>query len=542
MTDTRPAAARPTGAPSGAAGIGPAGALSGHVRVAIVGSGFGGLGVAAGLRAAGIGDFVILERADGIGGTWRDNTYPGCACDVPSHLYSFSFAPNPRWRRSFSAQPEILRYLEDVTDRFDLRRHVRFGADLTSARWDETARRWQVRTSRGDLTADTIVLATGPLSNPQVPAWPGLDNFTGEVFHSAQWRHDLDLTGRRVAVVGTGASAIQFVPRIQPRVARLHLFQRTPAWIMPRINRPVTPAEQGLFARLPAVQRAARGGIWSLRELDLLGFVVQPALLTLVSRVAHAQRAVQVRDPALRRILTPDYQMGCKRILLSNDFYPAVSRPNVEVVPSAVTRVGARSVTSSDGTEREVDTIILGTGFHTTDYPIGALVHGRGGVRLGDQWSADGSLALRGTTVAGFPNMFLVIGPNTGLSHSSMIQMIESQVAYLVDALRRLDPGSRTTLEPTPAAVRAWNADLDRRMAGTVWATGGCQSWYLGPTGRVAALWPGSTFRFRRATRSVDLTEYAPAGPEAAAPGPALTAAAGPTGSMDAGARPPTLT
>ncbi|MGF7235994.1 MAG: flavin-containing monooxygenase [Frankia sp.] len=534
MTDDRPATAgaRPVSGP---------GVLPGHVRVAIVGSGFGGLGVAAGLRAAGIDDFVILERADGIGGTWRDNTYPGCACDVPSHLYSFSFAPNPRWRRAFSGQRDILRYLEDVADRFDLRRHVRFGADMTGSRWDEAAGRWQVRTSRGALTADTLVLATGPLSNPRVPDWPGLDSFTGEVFHSARWRHDLDLTGRRVAVVGTGASAIQFVPFIAPKVARLHLFQRTPAWIMPRMDRSITGAERALFARLPAAQTAARGGIWSLREIGVLGFVVRPSLLTLFSSIAHAQRAIQVRDPALRRILTPDYQMGCKRILLSNDFYPAVSKPNVEVVASGVTRVGPSSVISADGTEREVDTIILGTGFHVTDFPIAALVRGRGGVLLADQWSADGARALRGTTVAGFPNMFLVIGPNTGLSHSSMVQVIESQVSYLVDALRLRDTRGLATIEPTPAAVRAWNADVDRRMAGTVWATGGCRSWYLGPTGRVSVLWPGSTLRFRRATRAIDLTEYATA-TATAEPGVRAGLEAAPEVSTAPTDRPPVIT
>ncbi|HUZ37016.1 MAG TPA: DUF4873 domain-containing protein [Streptosporangiaceae bacterium] len=478
-----------------------------HVRVAIIGAGFGGLGAGIALRQAGITDFVILERAAAVGGTWRDNTYPGCACDIPSHLYSFSFAPNPQWSRSFSRQPEIWDYLEAVTDRYALRGHIRFAAELMCARWHASTAGWHLQTSRGDLTADVLIAAAGPLSEPNLPDIPGLDGFPGEVFHSARWNHGLDLTGKRVALVGTGASAVQIAPRIQPTVGRLVLFQRTPAWVLPRRDRRITATEKWLYRRFPPAQRLARLGIYLSREALAGAFVRRPGVLKRAQRIAVAHLERSVADPALRARLTPDYVMGCKRILLSNDFYRALTRPNVTVVSGGLAKVDGAALIAPDGTAHEADAIIFATGFRATDLPIASRVYGSAGVSLAQTWRDD-MRALRGTTIAGFPNLCLVIGPNTGLGHNSMIYMIESQMDYIVDYLRTLDRTGAAALDARPDAQDRWCAGIERAMASTVWATGGCVSWYLNAAGRNPTLWPGSTLRFRHLTRRVDQAEY----------------------------------
>ncbi|MBO0815599.1 MAG: DUF4873 domain-containing protein, partial [Actinobacteria bacterium] len=400
-------------------------ALPGHVRVAIIGAGLGGIGAGIRLRGAGVTDFVILERAGSVGGTWRDNTYPGCACDIPSHLYSFSFAPNPDWSHSFSRQPEIWRYLEDVAGRYGLRRHLVFGTEVIRADWEAGPARWRLRTSRGEMTADVLICASGPLSEPSLPDVPGLADFTGEVFHSARWNHDFDLAGKRVAVVGTGASSIQIVPEIQPVVERLVLFQRTPAWVVPRRDRTISEFEKRLYRRVPAAQRLARLGIYVSRESMVGGFTRRPAILKAAQRLALRNLARSVPEPGLRDKLTPDYVMGCKRILISSDFYPALREPNVQVIASGLAKVDGNTLTAKDGTSCEVDAIILATGFHAVDAPIAERVHGADGMSLAQSWAGD-MRALRGTTIAGFPNLCMVIGPNTGLGHNSMIYMIES--------------------------------------------------------------------------------------------------------------------
>lgn len=481
--------------------------LPGHVRVAIIGAGFGGLGAGIRLRKVGLTDFIILERAGSVGGTWRDNTYPGCACDVPSHLYSFSFAPNPGWSRSFSRQPEIRQYLEHVAARYTLGGHIRFGAEVTQASWDAHAACWRLRTSRGELTAGVLISAAGPLSEPSLPDIPGLASFPGEVFHSARWNHGYDLTGKRVAVVGTGASAIQIVPRIQPAVDRLVLFQRTPAWILPRRDRRISEPEKWLYRHVPLTQRIARLGIYASRESAVGAFVKRPALLGRLQRLALRHLAKSVPDRALRSTLTPDYVMGCKRILLSNDFYPALAAPNADVVAAGLATVDGSTLTAQDGSSQDVDAIIFATGFQAADMPIADRVRGSGGVTLAQAWRGD-MRALRGTTIAGFPNLCLVIGPNTGLGHNSMIYMIESQLDYIVDYIEALDRLGAAALDARPAAQDRWCAGIEHRMASTVWATGGCVSWYLNAAGRNPTLWPASTVRFRRATRRIDLTEY----------------------------------
>ncbi|RLU94646.1 cyclohexanone monooxygenase [Streptomyces griseocarneus] len=481
-----------------------------HVRVAVIGSGFGGLGAAIRLRREGITDFVVLERADAIGGTWRDNTYPGCACDVPSHLYSFSFAPNPAWPRNFSGQPHIRAYLERLTDTFGIRPHLRLDSEVQGLRWDGELLRWELETASGPLTADVVVSATGPLSDPRIPDVPGLSSFPGRVFHSSRWDHGYDLRGKRVAVVGTGASAIQFVPEIQPEAAHLTLFQRTPAWVIPRADRRISGAEQWLHDKLPVTRVLRRGTLWGMRELQVGLFTKWPDGLAILERIATSHLRKSIADPALRAALTPSYRIGCKRILLSNDYYPALARPNVDVVASGLAEVRGSTLVASDGTETEADAIIFGTGFRITDQPIGDRATGAEGRTLTEEWK-DGMAALRGTTVAGFPNFLQIIGPNTGLGNSSMILIIEAQLNYLADYLRQLDilggSSHKAALTPRRSAVNAWNRKLQARLTRSVWNTG-CDSWYLDANGRNTTVWPGGTGEFRRVTRRVDLAEY----------------------------------
>ena len=485
------------------------------VRVAIVGSGFAGLGMAIRLREAGIEDFVVLEKADDVGGTWRDNSYPGCACDVPSHLYSFSFAPNPEWTSTFSPQPEIWDYLRGCAERYGVMAHIRFGHELLDAAWDEDAQRWRLETSRGELTAQALVLGTGPLSAPSIPDLPGLERFEGTTFHSATWDHDHDLDGERVAVIGTGASAIQFVPQIQPRVGRLHLFQRTAPWIMPRPDRPL----KGVGAA-PVPRAAGRPSCSCARASTGRARASSSASATRAScaggqRLALRHLHRQVRDPELRRKLTPTYRMGCKRVLISNDYLPALARENVEVVTDAIREVRPRSIVTADGTEREVDTIIFGTGFHVTDMPAAERVRGRDGRSLAEVW--DGSpQAHLGTMVAGCPNLFFLVGPNTGLGHNSIVFMIESQCNYVLDALRLMQAGGAAELEVRPEAQAAYNARIQEQMRGTVWTSGGCASWYLDAQGRNTTLWPTFTWPFRERTRRLDPAHYELRAPRAA--------------------------
>ncbi|KAF4405379.1 MULTISPECIES: NAD(P)/FAD-dependent oxidoreductase [Streptomyces] len=499
-----------------------------HVRVAVIGSGFGGLGAAVRLRRAGITDFTVLERAGSVGGTWRDNSYPGCACDVPSHLYSFSFAPNAEWPRNFSGQPHIRAYLERVTDTFGLRPHIRFNSEVLSARWNTEELHWEIETSGGPLSADLVISATGPLSDPKIPDIPGLGTFPGKVFHSARWDHDYDLRGKRVAMIGTGASAIQIVPAIQPDVSRLTLFQRTPPWVMPRMDRKISGVERWLHSKVPATRALRRGLLWTVRELQVQAFTKHPQELGLVEKLAKSHMHRAVKDKALRAKLTPDYRIGCKRILLSNSYYPALARPNVDVVASGLKEVRGSTLVASDGTETEADAIVFGTGFHVTDMPIAERVTGAAGHTLAEAWK-DGMASLRGASAAGFPNFLTIIGPNTGLGNSSMILIIEAQLNYAIDHLRQMDTlGGKVALDARPEAVDAWTGKVQERMKRTVWNTGGCDSWYLDDSGRNTTVWPGTTAEFRRATRRVDLAEYdvlrAPARSE---PEPAAAAVSG---------------
>lgn len=474
--------------------------------VAIIGSGFSGLGAAIRLRQEGVTDLIVLERAAALGGVWRENRYPGCACDVESHLYEYAFAPNPNWTRRYSPSEEIWTYLEECADRFDVRRLIRFGAEVTRAEWDDAAAVWRISTSVGPYTARVLVCATGALAEPRPPALPGLDAFQGPVFHSARWDHSVNLAGKRVVVLGTGASAVQFIPAIQPQVSRLIVFQRTPAWVVPRRDRPVPDRLKRLFRRMPATQRWLRRFIFAYRELLGIGFR-RPWVLRMLSFIATRHRTRQVPDPDLRRRLTPEYGVGCKRILVSDDYYPALGQPNVELVSGAAAAITPTGVVGADGVERPADVIVCGTGFQVTEFLFARWIVGREGRTLSQAWARTATAHL-GTTVAGFPNLFLIPGPNTGLGHSSVIMMFEAQIEHLVSAVRHLETPGVLAMEPTADAQAAFVAEVDRRMARTVWVTGGCRSWYLDATGRNSTLWPGSIPEYRRRVRRFRPREY----------------------------------
>lgn len=468
--------------------------------IAIIGAGFSGVCMAIQLKKAGIDSFTLLEAADDVGGTWRDNTYPGCACDVPSHLYSYSFEPNPRWSRVYGEQPEIWGYLRRCIDRYGLRPHLRFNTEVTRATFDEPSGAWRLETAGGEaITARVVVSGTGPLSRPSIPDLPGLARFQGKTFHSARWDHAYDLRGKRVAVVGTGASAIQFVPQIARDVERLHLFQRTPPWVLPKLDRPITEREKRIFERLPPVEKLYRYLLYWLMELRGVGFVKEPRVLRFLERFAHQHIREKIEDPELRRLVTPDYRMGCKRVLISNDYYPALNRPNVEVITSGIAGIDERAVISRDGVRREVDAIILGTGFDVAGLLAPMRVHGLEGKELTETWRS-GAEAYYGLAVSGFPNLFLLLGPNSGLGHNSIIFMIEAQVHYIMDCLRLMREKDLRYLDVLPGAQREHNDQIQSRMGETIWKTG-CQSWYLDERGRNFTLWPGFTVEYWLRTR-----------------------------------------
>jgi cation diffusion facilitator CzcD-associated flavoprotein CzcO len=476
--------------------------MSEQVDTLIVGSGFAGLGAAIRLDGAGRRDWLMLEKAETLGGTWRDNVYPGCACDVESHLYSFSFFPNDDWSRTFARQAEIRAYLEDVADHYRLRDRIRFGAHVTGAEWDGAA--WDVTLADGTvLRARYVVFGTGALHEPSVPEIEGLEEFAGTAFHSAQWDHGTDLRGKRVAVIGTGASAIQFVPAIAPETEHLTLFQRTAPWVLPKPDKPIRERTRRAFRRVPGLRRAYRTALYWRHEAMVVGFM-HPRIMKLAERAARLYlRRTFAGDPALRRKVTPDFTMGCKRVLMSNDYYPALRRDDVSVETTGIARITARGVVTTDGVEHPCDVIVFGTGFRVGDGMSRMAITGRDGVKLADAWR-DGPQALHGTTVSGFPNLFAVVGPNTGLGHSSMVLMIESQLNYVLDAMELVDRNRAVAIDTRAEVQDAHNADLQDRLGAAVWGSGGCASWYLDEHGRNRTLWPGYTFTFRNRTRRAD--------------------------------------
>ena len=497
-----------SGRTSAGAGSSAGPALPERVHVLVVGAGFAGLGAAIKLDQAGFADFLVVDKGDSVGGTWRDNTYPGAACDVPSQLYSFSFAPNPGWSRSFSPQPEIHAYLQDVAQASGVLDRFHFGVTVEDATWDEADQCWTVATTAGTVVADVVISGSGGLSEPKNPDIAGIDDFEGEIFHTARWNHAVDLTGKRVAVIGTGASAIQVIPEIAKKVGHLDVYQRTAPWVMPRHDRSYTRLEKLGFRYLPGLQKAYRTAIYWGRETYVPAFTWQPKILAPVQSIAEGNIRKGINDPALRAKVTPDFAMGCKRILISNTYYPALAQQNVDVITDRIAEITPHGIVTANGATRDIDVLIVATGFFTTDQPIAHHIKGRDGRTLGDVWAENGMASYKGTTAAGFPNLFQIVGANTGLGHSSMVFMIESQIAYIISALQQMGAKEISSVEPRAEAQAAWNEDLQRRMKRTVWSTGGCASWYLDEHGRNTTLWPRTTFRFRSLLRTFDIEKY----------------------------------
>lgn len=482
--------------------------MKADVDVAIIGAGFAGLGAAVRLKQRGT-SFVVFERAGEVGGTWRDNVYPGCACDVPSHLYSLSFAPNPNWSRMYSPQSEILDYLRNVVDTYQLKPAIRHNTEIIRTEFSESDGFWTLTDRAGNVTTARVVIgAIGPLNRPSIPKLSGIDTFAGRAFHSANWDPACDLTGKRVAVIGTGASAIQIVPQIALKVEQLYVFQRTAPYVTPRMDRAVSPTEQRLFKKWPVLQRAYRAFIYWVNELRGLSFLGNETFSKFGTQQARKHLEAAISDPELRRKATPNYKLGCKRVLVSDDYYPALTRPNVELVTDPIDHVAPSALVTTDGTERPVDAIIYGTGFVASEIIVDLHIVGRKGHNLFDQWLTSGAEAHYGITASGYPNLLFLVGPNTGLGHNSIVHMIESQVQYVLGYLDLLDKaGPDAFLDVKPEAQESYNAGIQQKMTGTVWASG-CQSWYLDSRGKNTTIWPALTVTYRRATKRVNPADY----------------------------------
>ncbi|KYZ86704.1 4-hydroxyacetophenone monooxygenase [Alcanivorax sp. KX64203] len=474
-------------------------------QVIIIGAGFGGLGMAIQLKTQGQHDLLLIEKGDDVGGCWRDNTYPGAACDVPSHLYSFSFERHYPWSRRFAPQAEILDYLRHCTDKYGIREHIRFGTEVTEARYLDAHGLWQLTLSDGGtVTTRALITATGQLNQPAYPPLSGIEDFQGPHFHSARWDHDVDLTGKTVAVVGTGASAIQFVPEVARKAGRLLLFQRSAAYVLGKPDRRYRRWEHRLLKTLPITQTLDRLRIYAANESRVLGFTSLQKAMTVYQRLFRRHLEKHIADPSLRAKLTPDYPMGCKRILMSNHYYPALARDNVEVINHGIQSVDHSGLTDSTGTHHRADAIIYGTGFRATDFLTPMTIIGRHGLTLNQVWR-DGAEAYLGITVHGFPNLFMLYGPNTNLGHNSIIYMLESQIHYIQQALAHLP--ATGALEVRSRTQNDFNRRLQRRIRDTVWDKG-CDSWYKTESGKNTNNWPGFTFDYRRQTRVLDLSDY----------------------------------
>ena len=479
------------------------------VDVLIVGAGFAGLGMAIHLRKAGMESFLIIEKGGEVGGTWWYNRYPGCACDIPSHLYSFSFARNPDWSRMYAGQAEILDYLKDCAKRYGVAPRVRLHTTLREARWDEARGVWRATVGNGSvIEARVLVSGMGALHVPRFPEINGMERFRGPAFHSAEWNTDAPLAGRRVAVIGTGASAAQIVPAIAPEVGRLYVFQRTPAWVLPRLDGPISEGRRRWFRRMPALSWLFRSFIFWTLELRVGGFLKAGWLRNVGAKIARKHLESQVPDASLRAALTPQYEFGCKRVLISSDFYPAFSRSNVELVTESIAEIREQSIVTADGIERPVDAIVYSTGFRVTEMLGGICIYGRAGAELHDAWR-DRIAAYLGITVPGFPNFFMLLGPNTGLGHNSVVLMIEAQVRYVMSCLKLMQQRRARALDLKPERLQSFVDELRARLPKTVWESGGCKSWYQDSrTGETPAVWPGSVVEYQRRTRSASLADY----------------------------------
>lgn len=473
----------------------------------IIGTGFAGLCMAIQLKQRGR-PFLILERGNDVGGTWRDNTYPGCGCDIPSNLYSFSFERNPDWSRTFPTQPELLNYLKRCTDKHQLRSRIRFNTEVREAIYDEQRHLWHVYTQTGEtFTTRVLISALGPLSRPAYPDIRGIDRFQGRSFHSARWDHSYDLRGKRVAVIGTGASAIQFIPQIAPHVSQLYVFQRTPPWILPKKDKTTPSWKRFLFRYIPGYQQTHREWLYWLHEFRAFGVAKKnPLLLKIAERIARRHLEKNINDPTLRSALTPDYLIGCKRILISNDYYPVFNHPHVKLITEGISEIHQRSILTSDGQERGVDALIYGTGFIYPSVITPLRILGRQGVDLNDTWREQAKAYL-GVTVARYPNYFILAGPNSGVGYTSLLLMIEAQVHYILECLDLMKEQGTSEIEVREEAQKEFNDDLQLHMRRTVWVSG-CQSRYLDKNGNNTTLWPGFSCHYRLRTRRVNSQHY----------------------------------
>jgi cation diffusion facilitator CzcD-associated flavoprotein CzcO len=475
--------------------------------IVITGTGFSGICVGIQLKKAGFHNFTIVEKAAEVGGTWRDNTYPGAACDVKSNLYSFSFEPNPNWTREYSPQKEILEYTKHCVKKYDLEKHILFNWEVKSAIYHEDTAKWEIiNTKKEKLISNVVVFGNGPLHLPSIPNINGIKEFKGTVFHSAQWNHDYDLNGKNVCVIGTGASAIQFVPEIQPKVKRLYLMQRTAPWVLPKPDGEFSHTQHTLFEKLPLTQRLNRDFIYYLNEAQVVGMIYNENILKLGEVIGRKHINKYIKDPDLRKKLTPTYRLGCKRVLLSNNYYQALAQPNLEVITEGIEKFTTDSVVTRDGKSHKIDAVILGTGFHVADSFQYYDVRGKNGITF-EKAFKDGPEAYYGSTVHMFPNMFMMLGPNTGLGHNSMIYMIESQTNYVVDAIQKMVNQHIRSIEVKKDVQDNFNAEIQRKLQGTVWQSG-CKSWYVSDNGKNHTVWPGFTLEFRNRTKTINLNDY----------------------------------
>ena len=474
-------------------------------KIIIIGGGFSGLGAAIKLKEAGIEDFILLEKAAEMGGVWRENTYPGCACDVPSALYSYSFEQNPSWSRVFAPQAEIKKYLFDVVDKYKVMPHVHLNCEALNAKWSDTDNCWIIQTNQGELRSQFTILACGPMHEPVLPDIKGMSEFKGEIFHSSQWRHDIDLTGKKVAVIGTGASALQFVPQIQPIVQQLSIFQRTAQWVLPKSDMPLLAPVRTMFKFLPLTQQVLRGSVYGIFE-TINGGYQSPAAMKQFQKIALWNMNYHIKNKQLREKLTPAFIIGCKRILQSNNWYPALAQNNVDVIASGLAEVRGNTLIAVNGESVDVDIIILGTGFEIAEPPIANRVYNRFGEKMSDVWQGSPE-GYMGTMVENCPNGFLMFGPNVAVSSSAFIIM-EAQLTYIIDALKQAIEQDIQTIEPNPEITKAFNEKVQAALQSTVWNQGGCQSYFIDRNGRNSTAWPWTTFKLREKMKKFNLMEY----------------------------------
>jgi cation diffusion facilitator CzcD-associated flavoprotein CzcO len=472
----------------------------------IVGAGISGIAAAIRLQKVGYNNFKIIEKASRVGGTWRENTYPGCGCDVPSALYSYSFAPSAKWSHLFARQPEILNYLEEVSENFNIKPLIQFNTSLDDARWDESRHLWVLETNQGQYLAKTVICATGPITEPQTPKLDGLESFTGEMFHSAKWNHDYDLTGKRIAVIGTGASAIQFVPQIQPKAKELYVFQRTAPWVLPKPDMNLNDWGKSIIAKYPAIQQTWRNSV--AQSLNAINFGLRnPVALKPLNVIGKQLLKLQVKDPVLRKNVTPNFTVGCKRILFANNYYPALQAANTRLIPHGLVKVEGNTVIAANGERHEVDVIIWGTGFEVSHPPIGKKIHNDKGQRLSELWKDSSPEAYLGTNLENVPNAFLMLGPNV-LVYDSFIGLAEAQLDYIVDGLQQIKAQGISKLMIKPTVLRHHNQEVQKHLQTTVFNSGGCKSYYLDANGRNFAAWPWSLAKLKKRLSSLNLQDY----------------------------------